>query len=316
MKEELSPSSFPDRAYLAPLRKLQNEDGGWGFNAGRESRIEPTAWALLALNEFGSSKAAEGAIERGLRFLTDTQLPDGSWPAAAGQEKGCWVTSLACWALLVLGQSSMNLRNGLLWLKNDRPRDSGFLWRLARKLTERKRINAQNPAYSGWSWTPHTASWVEPTCYALMVQRGQTVVQLPDSRKICELAEGMLYDRMCPGGGWNCGNPRVYGAAGQPQVGPTVWALVALREHSQRSENRQSLDWLESNQPTVRSPESRALTHLGLNVYGRIKKATMESAYNQQESASPPWSVQALSWAALAHSEASRWLNLASSPNS
>ena len=29
----------------------------------------------------------------------------------------------------------------------------------------------------------------------------------------------MLYDRMCPGGGWNCGNPKVYGVAGEPLVG-------------------------------------------------------------------------------------------------
>lgn len=298
--------------YLPALRNLQNKDGGWGFNAGRESRVEPTAWALLALQEFAPSKSSEAAIEQGRRFLIGEQLPDGSWAGAAGGHEGCWVTSLGCWALLVLGQASTNVQDGLLWLNNDRPRDSGFLWRLARKLRERKRITDQSPDFSGWSWTPRTASWVEPTCYALIVERHQTAVPLPDSRRRCELAEGLLYDRMCPGGGWNCGNPRVYGVAGQPQVGPTVWALIALREYSQRTENRASLDWLDRNQASVQSPESLALTLLGLSLYGRSNPALLTTLSHLQESPSLPWSVPALSWTALAHSETSRWLNAAS----
>jgi hypothetical protein len=124
-------SSFAAQAYLAPLRTLQNKDGGWGFNAGGESRVEPTAWALLALQEFSSPAAMDAVLERGVRFLIEAQLEDGSWAAASGQQEGCWVTSLACWALLAQGQYATSLVNGLLWLNNDRPRDSGFCggWR-------------------------------------------------------------------------------------------------------------------------------------------------------------------------------------------
>jgi hypothetical protein len=314
MSEEVSPVS-PDRLYLAPLRSLQNTDGGWGFNEGSESRIEPTSWALLALQESSSPEDADLAIAAGRHFLLGAQLPNGSWAGAAGQRDGCWVTSLACLALLAYGQSSTNLQNGLLWLSNDRPRDSGLLWRLARRVTNRKRINAQNPAFSGWSWTPRTASWVEPTCFALIVERQQSLVSLSDSQERCDLAEAFLFDRMCPGGGWNCGNPRVYGVAGQPQVGPTVWALIALREHSERTEIRESLDWLARNQITVQSPESLALTFLGLNAHGRSTKTLLKGLDQLRESAHSAWSVQALSWAFLANSGTSRWLNAASLPN-
>ena len=45
MRESGGVWSLVDRAYLARLRSLQNSDGGWGFHAGCESRIEPTSWA-------------------------------------------------------------------------------------------------------------------------------------------------------------------------------------------------------------------------------------------------------------------------------
>ncbi|MGH3672696.1 MAG: squalene--hopene cyclase [Pseudonocardiaceae bacterium] len=64
----------------------QNDDGGWGedlrsyadrFWAGRgESTASQTAWALLALLAAGERSEA---VVRGVRWLCDTQRPDGSW---------------------------------------------------------------------------------------------------------------------------------------------------------------------------------------------------------------------------------------------
>jgi hypothetical protein len=301
------------QAHLARLQKMQNADGGWGFNANCESRIEPTAWALLALGEFISTTKADEAITRGFRFLAETQLENGSWAAAAGQQNGCWVTSLACWALLAHAEYETKLIRGLRWLQEDLPRDSSFWWRMMRKLTEHRKINSQSAAFSGWSWTPHTASWVEPTCYALIVSRGNpAAASRPDAQRRREIAEAMLRDRMCPGGGWNCGNPKVYGVAGQPQVGPTVWSLIALRENPERPENRQSLDWLESSQESIASPESLALAHIGLGVYGRPNTALAESLRNVGASDTFPATVLGAAWTALAFSETHRWLNVVS----
>jgi hypothetical protein len=201
------------------------------------------------------------------------------------------------------------LKRGLHWLNQDRPGDAGFWWKLIRKVIDRKRVNAQSSSLSGWSWTPHTASWVEPTCYALIAQQVISAPPQADSAKRCELAKAMLYDRMCPGGGWNCGNPRVYGVAGQPQVGPTVWALIALREHSERAENRESLAWLERNREKLKSPESLALTNIALKQYGKSNSAAIDKPDSFESPSALPGSVQALSWAALACTENSRWLN-------
>ncbi|MDQ3762781.1 MAG: squalene--hopene cyclase [Actinomycetota bacterium] len=68
------------------LEHHQNADGGWGEDlrsyedrtwAGRgESTASQTAWALLALLAAGERGEA---VERGVRWLCDTQRPDGSW---------------------------------------------------------------------------------------------------------------------------------------------------------------------------------------------------------------------------------------------
>ena len=314
MRQDLPEASFAERAYLEPLRKSQNMDGGWGFHAGYESRVEPTAWALLALSEFTPSGTPDVAIEKGRQYLLVARLSDGSWPSATGQTEGSWVTSLACWALLAIGGPAESIRSGLQWLIDDRPRDSGFLWKLARKIRERKPLSDQSADYTGWSWTPNTASWVEPTSYALMVLRSPLGASLPESAKRSELAEALLYDRMCPDGGWNCGNPRVYGVAGQPQVGPTAWALIALRHHPERAENRASVEWLDGIQATVQSPESLALTNLALRSYGKRTEELLRRLALLQDAPQLPWSVPALSWAALGSSETSRWLNAALQP--
>src|ERR1700691_3520044 len=100
-----------------------------------------------------------------------------------------------------------------------------------------------------------------------------------------QVAEAMLYNRMCPGGGWNCGNPMVYGVPGVPQISSTVWALLALRKHAERSENQQSVDWLEANWGRSQTPASLALAHIALGLYGRLDPSlgdSLRAAYSRE----------------------------------
>lgn len=70
------------------LQQVQNDDGGWGedlrsYKHTREwsgrgaSTASQTAWALMALLAAGERDAE--AVERGVRWLADTQRDDGSW---------------------------------------------------------------------------------------------------------------------------------------------------------------------------------------------------------------------------------------------
>jgi squalene-hopene/tetraprenyl-beta-curcumene cyclase len=82
------PPSHPAiRRAVRWLERHQNPDGGWGEDlrsyrdpswAGRgASTASQTAWALMALLAAGERGGA--AVERGVRWLADTQREDGSW---------------------------------------------------------------------------------------------------------------------------------------------------------------------------------------------------------------------------------------------
>ena len=82
------PGSHPAvRRAVGWLRRVQNDDGGWGEDqrsyqdkewAGRgASTASQTGWALMALLAAGERDSE--AVRRGVRWLTDTQREDGSW---------------------------------------------------------------------------------------------------------------------------------------------------------------------------------------------------------------------------------------------
>lgn len=260
---------FRDQVCVPMLTLGQNSDGGWGYQKGKRSATEPTAWALLALGSLTDSRNFSSAIEGGKDWLRSAQLEDRSWPAFAKFSEGSWLTALAALALHEHRDSPDAVAGGARWLCNQWPAE-GKPWRrwLLRLLGSRNTVR-QNVALRGWSWTPGTSSWVEPTACALILLH-----QLfengfpPDAEKRRKLAEAMLYDRMCPGGGWNSGNAQVYGVAGEPLVGPTVWALIALQKYWQRPENQSALQWLLSAREQIQGPGSLALSQICFHVYG------------------------------------------------
>jgi squalene-hopene/tetraprenyl-beta-curcumene cyclase len=83
----VDPASETIRRAVAWLVSCQNEDGGWGESCasyedpaakGRgASTPSQTAWAVMGLVAAGEAPSI--AVTRGIRFLIDTQRPDGSW---------------------------------------------------------------------------------------------------------------------------------------------------------------------------------------------------------------------------------------------
>jgi Prenyltransferase and squalene oxidase repeat len=304
----------PEKAFLEEvclpfLLNAQNGDGGWGFRPKSESRAEPTCWALQALGESSTTKT-QAAVTRGFQFLRTAQLSDGSWPSTPEEKSGCWVTSLCCWAMQTKQNSSAAaVAAGLRWICRDWPRDTTPWRRFLAKFSSQNELHPVNNSYRGWSWTPGTSSWVEPTSFGLIALERVPDDLLPSEvKRRRELAAAMLYDRMCPGGGWNCGNPRVYGVPGDPLVGPTVWALIALRHQPKRPENGMSLDWLERDITHIQSPGSLALTKICLETYGRKWPANSPVLAELHGRNGFLESVQVVAWTYLALSARSQWL--------
>lgn len=72
----------PEEAVKAAARALvstQRADGGWSQLAPLESDAYATGQALYALAESGALTVTDPVYTRGVKFLLDTQLPDGSW---------------------------------------------------------------------------------------------------------------------------------------------------------------------------------------------------------------------------------------------
>jgi Squalene-hopene cyclase C-terminal domain len=282
------------------LLRAQNSDGGWGFHSGSASRAESTCWALLGLLHY-SSHGSTTAIQRGLAFLRASQLSDGSWPSTPEEKTGCWVTSLATLTLLAVAPQSPETSAGLQWICKDWPADSAPWRRFLTRFSSQSRIAPINNSYRGWGWTPATSSWVEPTSFALLaLSRVPENALPPQASERVRLGEPLLYDRMCPGGGWNCGNPNVYGVAGEPLVGPTVWALLALRHQSRREGNRSSLAWLEGNANQVNGATSIALARICLKVYDRSYLAGTLRLRPLLEAGDYPLGVQAVALSCIA----------------
>lgn len=297
---------FLSQICLPRLLEGQNPDGGWGFRAGASSSVEATSWSLLALVGLRSVPAVETCCQRAMAWMNGGQLADGSWPAYPVQREGCWVTSLAGLALLVHDAAPERVAKGATWLCSSWPGEGGWWWRLRHRLFAKPGVVKQDFSLRGWSWTPGTSSWVEPTSLALLLLRRLSEDHRPAlALERVRLAEAMLYDRMCPGGGWNCGNPLVYGVPGEPAVSPTVWALLALNRQSNNNEFQQSLDWLESTCPRLRGPGSLALAHLCLTVCGRPSpQPEMEVLYRTNQFLG---NTVVLAWAAMALGPVRLW---------
>lgn len=75
-------SGAPAKAIRKATKSLlaeQGEDGGWSQLPGMDSGVYATAEVLVALHEAGGVAVDRPAYRRGIKFLLDAQLDDGSW---------------------------------------------------------------------------------------------------------------------------------------------------------------------------------------------------------------------------------------------
>jgi hypothetical protein len=241
-----------ERSLRDQLLAARNHDGGWGYELGRKSRLEPTCWALLAAAE------ASGDADRIL----------AAWPSKGGalveHREGLanWpFHALALSTRLALGEAS-----------------AVELLPLAKTLTEaRGRALKSSPAQrqdnslQGWSWIDETFTWVEPTAWALLALKTCRAkgMAVPGSDERIRDGEAVLRDRICVTGGWNYGNSNVLGQNLPAYIPTTAIALLALRDRGDEAFVHRSLDYLEEHAASHSSTRALALTSLALRRHGR-----------------------------------------------
>ena len=210
------------RPHLEFLAAAQNADGGWGYFAGKQSWLEPTAYAMLALH-------GQPPAERAWNLLRAWQLPSGAWRPAAGVTEESWATSLAVTLHVVRGVHDEALRRGVDWLLNTRGAEGGFLITNVLDRVRTPEIE-QNTALKGWPWRAGNASWVEPTAHALVALRKAAHAVPSEALEVrAGMATRMLFDRRCRDGGWNYGNRRVLATDLESYPESTAIALLGLQ---------------------------------------------------------------------------------------
>ena len=199
----------------------------------------------------------------------NSQMDSGRWCVAARgvRLRQPWRQRL-CWrSQRRMGRS----KRGLASLVRTEPRESFWMWRLKFRWQD-KHVQFE-PRKFGWSWVPGTVSWVVPTSLALIVlacAQRRNLIRGREVKNRLRRGYDMLFDRMCPGGGWNAGNSVVYRVPLSPHIDATAIALIALRPKSDSPEVRQSLSWLLGAEPV--SAFSLAWKILALESYRDIEQ--------------------------------------------
>ena len=82
------------------IKAHQNPDGGWGYEPGRRSLVEPTSFCVLALLARGESAAAG----RGLSFLRSCMKSSGAVGIDPKDPEGSWMSYAALLAFHAVGR--------------------------------------------------------------------------------------------------------------------------------------------------------------------------------------------------------------------
>jgi hypothetical protein len=197
------PQAAPLRARILAAR---TPGEGWAYRRGEPSRVEPTAYALLALAAAGATAPPEAVA-----WLVGAQNLDGSWGGPATADAP-WVSAPAVLALVRLRTAPEARARGISWLLEARselpPHADGI---------------PTDTHLVGWPWTQGSFGWVEPTCHALIALRATGLQHVRIGEAI-----RFLLDRRCDGGGWNYGITRILDAPITPYPQTTALAVSAL----------------------------------------------------------------------------------------
>ncbi|HXE79577.1 MAG TPA: hypothetical protein VNK41_02415 [Vicinamibacterales bacterium] len=267
----------------AALLESRNPDGGWGYRAGKKSRIEPTSFALIALA--GVGRAQGPAPTDG----TSGVEPGLDAPAAVDAATVFERFERRDGLLIDPGATHPNIAfNGVAALAALYPPlgARGFAAELLDVLVKRRGAEVppspyivQDNTLIGWPWLDGNFAWVEPTAWCLLALKKRIRETQPDGDVVerIDQAERLLRDRMCRGGGWNYGNRLVMDKSLRPYASTTALGLLAMQDRPEDAAVKASREVLKRLCDRERSGYALALGALAFARLG-MPNAKLESA--------------------------------------
>lgn len=245
------------------LAESELHEGGWGYHSDSEQAYpEPTCYSMLALK--GTSffqKKSLGWLsnlinENGQLFLPEDDTPN-------------WGTSHVIITLTRLNELPEKRQTSIEWLLE---------WESQYTESIEEDV-ALDSTLIGWPWISDTFSWVQPTAFAVLALK---VCGLKTHPRVQE-AEKLLFDRMCPGGGWNFGNPVMLNRPVDPSMVETAITLLALQDLTEdTNEVSSGLGVLELGLSDLPSALALSLGTLCLTVYNRQANQYVDSLLARQ----------------------------------
>lgn len=244
-------------ARLNALRRVQNGDGGWGYFPHKQSWLEPTVYAALALH--GHPEA-----DRAWTLLKSWQTAGGAWRPSPDVQVPGWGTALCVTLATVRGEFGDPLQRGVGWLLGSAGVESNLINRAAARVGL---LNAErNLSLKGWPWKANTSSWVEPTAHTLVaLKRAGSKVSQAELPERTRMGEAQLLDVRCRDGGWNYGSRAALGVDLPSYPETTALALIGLQGHPDLG---QSLDLASRMTREAPSPLAAPWLAIALRVHG------------------------------------------------
>jgi hypothetical protein len=228
-------------------------DGSFRLYAEGNPRPDSTAWAAIALSM--AQRNGEHS-SRACRYLTSIQQRDGRVPLEPDTPEAYWPTSLAIWA--------WKINDGF---ENERQNAVSFLLDLtgehSKKNKKQARTIGHDTTLKGWPWIEGTHSWIEPTALAIIALK---ICGKENHERVSE-AKKMIIDRQLPTGGWNYGNPSVFGQTLLAMPDSTGHALAALAGLVEKAAVLRSIDYLLDAIRYLKTPQAYCWSLFGLSAW-------------------------------------------------
>jgi hypothetical protein len=223
------------------LRANQNPDGGWGYFPGKQSWLEPTAWASIALR-------GDPASQKAWKLIASWQNQDGSCRPCAAVPLPNWTASLAV-TVGVLQNEPNSVKRGASYLLGLAGEDSSLKSQIVKMISPE--YTDRNPKFKGWPWKPGSSAWIEPTAHGITALRLANRMLGADGERSAriESAQSLILNQRCSDGGWNYGvrealkvpltsfpettGLAVIGLAGRKDAGPAVDHVALLLKQKQ-----------------------------------------------------------------------------------
>ena len=251
------------------LLSRRNPDGGWGYFAGKETRLEPTCWATLALG--AGSDVGRGFSPGDLSALKGRPTWRQDVPGTPVNYTFQALCGLTLAGSPATRTQSLDIARALLDIRG--------------VTFEPSPVIKQDNSLQAWPWVDQTFSWAEPTSVVLVLLKKLRKELPAAAAERIAIGERVLNDRVCATGGWNYGGSNAFGQNLPAYVPTTAWGLLALQDRADDPVVTRSLSRLVEDLRTEMSPQALALAAIALRVHRKDAAAALAALGTQADAA-------------------------------